>query len=123
MGTHPFPNGSVVARGLAVTGVTVAEDRRRVRIALVGEIDIATADLVLPAVTNAVQTHAPRQVDVDLAAVGFMASVGVTALLQSQAYAAESDCRLVVTNPTPMVYEVLRLTGLLQVFGIPQPRK
>lgn len=123
MGTHPISHGSLVAAGLAVTGVTMVKGQHRVRIAFAGEIDIATAGLILPAVTDAVRDHRPRQVDIDLSAVVFMASSGITALLRSQAYAADSGCRLVVTNPAPMVHDLLQLTGLLQTFGIPHPRQ
>ncbi|HLL65426.1 MAG TPA: STAS domain-containing protein [Micromonosporaceae bacterium] len=122
MATHQFTDSARAGSALAVTGLTVLRDQH-VRIGFTGEIDMATADSVLTAVTEAVRRHTPQQIDVDLASVAFMASSGIAALLRCQAYATECGCRLVVTNPQPMVYEIIRVTGLLHAFGVGEARR
>jgi anti-anti-sigma factor len=120
MGTHRFDNvpDSLPAQRAVLTHITVREDAERVRIAFCGEIDLSSADLVDAAVTDALLSHHPRRVDVDLAEVRFLDSSGIHALLRCRAQAIEAGCQLAVTNPQRMTYQVMELTGVLAALAV-----
>ncbi|WP_426514801.1 STAS domain-containing protein [Dactylosporangium sp. McL0621] len=86
-----------------------------VRVAVVGEIDLATAPVLHDALLNALSAQEPELLDVDLARVAFMDCIGVTVFIAVRRTAAGSGCRLQVTNPQPTVRHVLELTGQVDV--------
>jgi anti-anti-sigma factor len=58
----------------------------------------------------------------DLHGVSFLDSAGIHALVLCQADAQHVDCQITLTNPQPVVYRVLQVTGLLGHFGLAEPR-
>jgi anti-anti-sigma factor len=120
MGTHriPFFPESPSTPAALLSYQTVVEHARAVRVAFAGEIDMSTADGVDVIVADALRSHAPRHLCVDLTQVRFMDSSGIHALLRCRDRAADAGCELAVTNPQPIVYRVLEVTGLLEVLAV-----
>jgi anti-sigma B factor antagonist len=88
------------------------------RVILRGEIDYTNAAGVVDAVRSAVRTSDPSAVRVDMAAVTFLDSSGIAVLVKAMkaARAARADYR--VEAPQPKVLEQLRMTGLVELFGV-----
>src|SRR5215470_13784190 len=113
MGTHRFDHFADPAplRDAAFTHKTVREDGQRVRILFSGEIDLSSADLVEAAVADALRSHQPHHLDMDLAGIRFIDSIGIRALLRCHRQASAEGCHLAVTNTPQMIYRVLEITG------------
>ena len=79
-----------------------------------GEIDAATESDLTQELAEAVRTH-PCRVIVDLTQVTFMDSTGFNALVRAR---AEGNGELRLVGASGMVYEVLRMTGLEEVFPV-----
>lgn len=86
-----------------------------VRVAVVGEIDLSTTDLLRVRLLNVLSALHPHRIEVDLAGVTFLDCGGLTVLVTLGQAAARTGCRLRITNPQPIVRRVLDLTGLLDV--------
>jgi anti-anti-sigma factor len=85
------------------------------RVAVTGEIDLSTADLLRARLLNVLSTLHPDRIEVDLAGVTFLDCSGITVLIVAGNAAARTGCQLRITNPKPIVRRVLDLTGLLGV--------
>ena len=86
-----------------------------VRIAVVGEIDLSTSDVLRAGLLEVLSARRPDRIEVDLAGVTFLGCGGVTVLVVVGNAAARIGCQLRITNPRPIVRRVLDLTGLLGV--------
>ena len=86
-----------------------------VRLAVAGEIDMASSDALAAALREAVRAGDAKEVAVDLSGVTFIDSSGIRTLVVAQGDAAEHGLTLYVTNPHHHVQRVLALTGLLDV--------
>jgi anti-sigma B factor antagonist len=80
-----------------------------------GEIDLETSPDLARALQGALDGRA--RVVVDLQAVSFMDSTGVSLLLTTAEQARRAEAELVI-EPSPMVLRVLRLTGVDQVLPL-----
>ena len=103
--------------------ITVYRDdegaERSVRV--VGDVDVASADVVARAVHEALREAAEGAggtVVVDLAEVGFLDSSGVRALLTAREAALSAEVTLTLRNPRPAVVRVLEVTGVAPVFEL-----
>ena len=85
------------------------------RLAVVGEIDLSTTDMLRARLLNVFTALHPHRIEVDLAGVTFMDRGGLTVLIVAGDIAARSGCQLRITNPQPLVRRILDLTGLLGV--------
>lgn len=81
---------------------------------LFGEIDIATSDALAGAVTDALAAQAP--VVVDLSAVTFLDSVGVSFLVKLATLARERGRGVALRGVPSTVREVLTLVGVWELF-------
>jgi anti-anti-sigma factor len=90
-------------------------------IALRGEIDYVNATAVSGAAVDAVTVAGPVAVCVDLAAVTFLDSSGIAALIKVYRSAHGAAAKFRVAGANRGVYEQLRLTGLSQLFEIEAP--
>jgi anti-anti-sigma factor len=93
-----------------------------VRVQVGGEIDLASVTALAEALAAVVATR-PAMIEVDLADVWFMDSSGVNTLVRAYNSAAADGCRLRVTRPQRNVYQVLRMCGLLDLFGLRQDQQ
>lgn len=88
------------------------------RISLDGELDIDAAPRVRTAVTGAARARDCRRVVIDLAAVSFVDSTGLGALVAGLSVARGRGIALILANPQPPVRRVLDITGLSGPFGL-----
>lgn len=86
-----------------------------------GEIDVDTAHEVRDAVAGVLAAKRPTRIDLNLRLVRFIDSVGISALVAGFQTAEVSGVRLVVTEPSRFVHRQLWITGLLGLFGAPEP--
>lgn len=83
-----------------------------------GEIDLATVEVLRVGLAEAVAQSVPLVV-VDLDEVGFLGSVGLSALISAQEQATESGCRLVVVvSPTSPAMRTIQVTGLTALLSV-----
>jgi anti-sigma B factor antagonist len=87
-----------------------------------GEIDLENAGQLRGAIDAAFTDTEPRMIRINLYSVTFIDSVGISALVGGYHLANVRHARFVVTEPTEFVYRQLYISGLLGLFGAPQPR-
>ncbi|HEX7745866.1 MAG TPA: STAS domain-containing protein [Micromonosporaceae bacterium] len=92
-----------------------------VEIAPRGEIDVETAHEVRDAVVAVLAAGRPARIELNLRDVGFIDSVGISAMVAGFQTAEVSGVKLVVTEPSRFVHRQLWVTGLLGLFGAPEP--
>jgi anti-anti-sigma factor len=90
-----------------------------VRLAIAGEVDIATAGQLRRAILTALTDVRTEELTVDLDQVTFLDSSGIQALLRGHAIAAERGIACRVTNPCPIVRRVMEITGILDMLVKP----
>jgi anti-anti-sigma factor len=116
-------NGDITLLEISVLGAEPAiQDKQAIRLAVAGEIDIMTADSLRETLIHMLHKYRPAHIGVDLADVTFMDASGISALLKFAIAARQTDCAIAVTNPRSNVYKVLKITGLLEEFGLPTDR-
>jgi anti-sigma B factor antagonist len=91
-------------------------------IRLNGEIDFTNATAVSDEIRAAVSQERPNTVRVDMSGVTFLDSSGIGVLVVAYKEATAAGAEYEVVGPIPAVYEQLRLTGLVDLFGIEPPR-
>jgi anti-anti-sigma factor len=91
------------------------------RMLVFGEVDALTVGQLQKAIVDVLRRQRPSCIELDLHGVTFLDSVGIRALVGCQADARQVDCQITLTNPQPMVYRVLQITGLLDHFGVAEP--
>ena len=82
-----------------------------------GEVDLNTADQVRDAIVGAIADWQPKEIQVHLAAVPFMDSMGISALIAGYRAAVASGTVFRVVEPSRPLVGLLEITGLLDVFG------
>jgi anti-sigma B factor antagonist len=87
-------------------------------VALRGEIDFTRSGPIGDAIRVAVQRKRPALVRMNLAEVTFLDSSGIGVLVTAMRAADEAQAHFRVENPIPSVLDQLRLTGLLDAFGL-----
>ena len=92
-----------------------------IEIAPRGEIDVDTAHEVREAIAEALTTCRPTRIHLNMRLVTFIDSVGISVLVAGFQTAAVSDVPLVVTEPSRFVHRQLWVSGLLGLFGAPEP--
>ena len=86
-----------------------------------GEVDLHTADQVREAIVGAIGEWQPTELRVNLAAVPFMDSMGISALIAGYRAAAAAEVAFRVVEPSRGLLSLLEITGLLDVFGYERP--
>jgi anti-anti-sigma factor len=89
------------------------------RVAVTGEVDLATAPMLRDRLLDVLHDEAPAVLDVDLAGVTFLDCTGISALVAVRNAAVRTGRQMWVTHPQPIVRRVLDLTGLLGVLTAP----
>jgi anti-anti-sigma factor len=92
-----------------------------VEIAPRGEIDVDTAHEVREAVAAVLTKGRPTRIELNMRLVTFIDSVGISAMVAGFQTAEVSGVKLVVTEPSRFVHRQLWVTGLLGLFGAPEP--
>ncbi|WP_033339945.1 STAS domain-containing protein [Catenuloplanes japonicus] len=92
-----------------------------VEIAPRGEIDVDTAHEIREAVSAVLTKGRPSRIELNMRLVSFIDSVGISALVSGFQASEVSGCKLAVTQPSRFVHRQLWVTGLLGLFGAPEP--
>jgi anti-anti-sigma factor len=92
-----------------------------VQIAPDGEIDVDNAYGIREAVAGQLAGPRPSRIELNLEQVTFIDSVGISALVSAAQLARVSGVELVITRPSRFVHRQLWITGLLGLFGSPEP--
>jgi anti-sigma B factor antagonist len=92
-----------------------------VTVAVLGEIDFTNADEVAQGLHDALTRWQPSTLRVDLVDASFIDSTGLGALIEGYRLATEHECAYLVINPTATFRRVLTVTGLCDLFGLPEP--
>lgn len=92
-----------------------------IEIAPRGEIDVDTAYEVRDAVVEVLAKGRPARIELNMRLVTFIDSVGISAMVAGFQTAEVSGVKLVVTQPGRFVHRQLWVTGLLGLFGAPEP--
>ena len=82
-----------------------------------GEVDLSNQDEFLDQLRNLLAA-AQSTLLIDLSAVTFFGSSGISALLESARDAEQQGVNLVIAAPSPIVRQVLDATGLSSTFEI-----
>jgi anti-sigma B factor antagonist len=90
-------------------------------IALYGEIDFSNSASVVEQIGPAMTQAQPSEVEVDIAGVTFLDSSGIGVLVTAYRAATSAGAAFRVVGPSRFVYEQLRMTGLVDLFGIDPP--
>ncbi len=86
-----------------------------------GEIDVDTAYEVKDAVAAVLAAGRPDRIEIDMHEVTLLDSVGISAMVAAFQLASVSGVKLQVTRPSKFVHRQLWITGLLGLFGAPDP--
>jgi anti-anti-sigma factor len=89
------------------------------RVAVVGEVDLATAPGLRDRLLSVLHEQNPAVLDVDLAGVTFLDCTGLSALVAVCNAAVQTGRQMRVTHPQPIVRRILEVTGLLGVLTAP----
>jgi anti-sigma B factor antagonist len=92
-----------------------------VEIAPRGEIDVETAHELREAVAAQLSHVRPDRIELDMHEVTFIDSVGISALVSAFQLTSVGGVKLVVTKPSRFAHRQLWVTGLLGLFGGPEP--
>jgi anti-anti-sigma factor len=86
-----------------------------------GEIDLSNAHEIRDSVTDILAGPRPEQIRCDLRLVSMIDSVGIGVLVSCYHAAAACQVPFVVVNPNRTVYRQLWVSGLIGLFGSPEP--
>ena len=86
-----------------------------------GEIDVENAYEIREAVAAQLGAQRPSRIELNMQNVTFIDSVGISALVAAFQLASVSGVKLVVTRPSRFAHRQLWVTGLLGLFGGPEP--
>jgi anti-sigma B factor antagonist len=100
---------------------TAARGAGVMEIAPCGEMDLDTAYKVRDAVAAVLANGRPARIELDMHLVTLLDSIGISALVAAFQVASVSGVPLAVTRPSRFVHRQLWVTGLLGLFGAPEP--
>jgi len=86
-----------------------------------GEIDVENAYEIREAVAAQLGAQHLSRIELNMQDVTFIDSVGISALVAAFQLAGVSGVKLVVTRPSKFAHRQLWVTGLLGLFGGPEP--
>jgi anti-sigma B factor antagonist len=92
--------------------VNLAAQASWATLAISGDLDIATAPVLVATAERAVEDRPSGELVVDLSGVGFCDSAGINALVRVRKISDQSGWVMRVTNPQMAVRRVLELTGV-----------
>jgi anti-sigma B factor antagonist len=98
-------------------GVEASGDGQRLRVQIRGDVDLLTAPELRTALLDATQ-HDAAQIELDLSAVTFIDSTGISVILQAWQRLNEQGRRLVLTAASRPVTRVLETAGLAELLAL-----
>ncbi|MEU8233154.1 STAS domain-containing protein [Actinoplanes sp. NPDC048967] len=97
----------------------LTDDHTRAELILTGEADRSTAPRLHEAIRRLLREQHLTTIDLNASALTILDLSGLRGLLRCRAEAVARGCRLVLISPGPAVLTVLRISGLLEWFGLP----
>ena len=97
--------------------VVVSGAERAYEIHLLGELDMSTATEFRERLLG-LAAEGPTQVTVDLSALSFVDSTGLSVLITGLKRFRQQGGDMALRSPTPATRRVLEITGLTEVFAI-----
>jgi anti-anti-sigma factor len=110
----------VEVRGVTLS-ITTSTSADTVEVAPTGEIDVENAYMIKDAVMEALAQGRARRIELNMRGVTFIDSVGISGLVSAHQLAGVSGVKVVVTKPSRFAHRQLWVTGLLGLFGNPDP--
>lgn len=104
---------------LSITTSTLASGA--VEVSPKGEIDVENAYAIRDVVAAQLAEDRPERIELNMQNITFIDSVGISALVGAHQLADVSGVKLVVTRPNRFAHRQLWVTGLLGLFGNPDP--
>ncbi|RJQ72742.1 anti-sigma factor antagonist [Pseudonocardiaceae bacterium YIM PH 21723] len=89
-------------------------------VSVAGEVDLETAPDLEQSITDALNVPAARSVEVNLAAVSFLNSRGLSVLVSGSQRAEKAGIAFTVRGAQPAVAKVIEITGLTGVLCGPE---
>ena len=86
-----------------------------------GEIDVENAYEIREIVAAQLGDGRPSRIELNMQHVTFIDSVGISSLVAAFQLASVSGVKLIVTRPSRFAHRQLWVTGLLGLFGGPEP--
>jgi anti-anti-sigma factor len=93
---------------------SIVPSERGTVVAVVGEVDLATADALTRVLEKAMEGR-PARLAVDVAGVSFLDSTGIRCFVLAARKGAEIGCELVVRNPTAAISRVFEICGVDEI--------
>lgn len=98
--------------------ISTAHDGDAVVIALDGELDMHSSELLATTVADALSAG-PSGIDIDAGQLSFADSAGLRALLSAREAAEQRGVRLRLVSVSSALGRLLDMTGLREAFGAP----
>lgn len=99
------------------------DDGRCLTLRLVGELDHAAAQTVMPGIEDAVEEYLPRRCVLDLTGVSFMDSSGIAVILKTDRLLRQTDGALALSGVPGQVRRVLDVAGLTKIVPVLDDRE
>ena len=99
------------------------DDGRCLTLRLVGELDHAAAQTVMPGIEDAVEEYLPRRCVLDLTGVSFMDSSGITVILKTDRLLRQTGGALALSDVPGQVRRVLDVAGLTKIVPVLDDRE
>ena len=94
------------------------DDGRCLTLRLIGELDHAAAQEVMPGIEDAVEEYLPRRCVLDLSGLSFMDSSGIALILRSQQRMQLMEGSVVLRNVPEQARRVLDAAGIGRLVSI-----
>ena len=99
------------------------DDGRCLTLRLVGELDHAAVQTVMPGIEDAVEEYLPRRCVLDLTGVSFMDSSGIAVILKTDRLLRQTGGVLALSGVPGQVRRVLDVAGLTKIVPVLDDRE
>lgn len=99
------------------------DDGRCLTLRLVGELDHAAAQTIMPGIEDAVEEYLPRRCVLDLTGVSFMDSSGIAVILKTDRLLRQTGGVLALSGVPGQVRRVLDVAGLTKIVPVLDDRE
>lgn len=99
------------------------DDGRCLTLRLVGELDHAAAQTVMPGIEDAVEEYLPRRCVLDMTGVSFMDSSGIAVILKTDRLLRQTGGVLALSGVPGQVRRVLDVAGLTKIVPVLDDRE
>jgi anti-anti-sigma factor len=98
--------------------VTRSPDEDVVHLVLEGDLDVASAPLLLEYLRNLIRPEFPEDISLDVSGLSFIDSAGLFSLVVLQKRAAENRAKFTLCSPSERFLNLLDVSGLRRFFDL-----